>query len=171
MCERSGVRVAGSDPCFGLWLILHDRDYNQANRRRRVQASVLQPEEGAQRPLLLGRCSAVHPGRRVSLQPVRVRGQGVSQGAASTPKIANRRRTSGRERLLLPPTHTPSAALRMHGTATAPSEASSDRSASSPSACHSGRTSSMYWRRSGRSTRRPDPSARGSVAGRVCMAS
>lgn len=46
MCERSGVRVARSNPCFELWLILHDQDYNQPNRRERVQADLkaLRPE-------------------------------------------------------------------------------------------------------------------------------
>ena len=46
MCERAGVRVARSNPCFELWLILHDRDYNRPNRRQQVQADLkdLRPE-------------------------------------------------------------------------------------------------------------------------------
>lgn len=46
MCEHSGVRVARSNPCFELWLILHDRDYNRPNHRRQVQADLkaLRPE-------------------------------------------------------------------------------------------------------------------------------
>ena len=40
MCERSGIRVARSNPCFELWLILHDRDYNRPNRRQQVQADL-----------------------------------------------------------------------------------------------------------------------------------
>ena len=40
LCERSGVRVARSNPCFELWLILHDRDYNRPNRRQSVQADL-----------------------------------------------------------------------------------------------------------------------------------
>lgn len=40
MCEHSGVRVARSNPCFELWLILHDQDYNRPNRRQRIQADL-----------------------------------------------------------------------------------------------------------------------------------
>lgn len=46
MCKQSGVRVARSNPCFELWLILHDQDYNRPNRRQQVQADLkdLRPE-------------------------------------------------------------------------------------------------------------------------------
>ena len=46
MCKQSGVRVARSNPCFELWLILHDQDYNRPNHRQRVQADLkaLRPE-------------------------------------------------------------------------------------------------------------------------------
>lgn len=46
LCERSGVRVARSNPCFELWLILHEKDYNRPNRRQSVQADLkaLRPE-------------------------------------------------------------------------------------------------------------------------------
>ena len=40
MCEHSGIRVARSNPCFELRLILHDRDYNRPNRRQQVQADL-----------------------------------------------------------------------------------------------------------------------------------
>lgn len=38
--------MARSNPCFELWLILHDRDYNRPNRRQSVQADLraLRPE-------------------------------------------------------------------------------------------------------------------------------
>lgn len=46
LCERSGVHLARSNPCFELWLILHDQDYNRPNRRQSVQAHLkaLRPE-------------------------------------------------------------------------------------------------------------------------------
>ena len=46
LCEQSGVGVARSNPCFELWLILHEKDYNRPNRRQSVQADlkVLRPE-------------------------------------------------------------------------------------------------------------------------------
>ena len=37
LCERNGVRVARSNPCFELWLILHERDYNGYRSRHAVQ--------------------------------------------------------------------------------------------------------------------------------------
>ena len=39
-CEQHGVRVARSNPCFELWLILHERDYNQPNHRSKVQSAL-----------------------------------------------------------------------------------------------------------------------------------
>ena len=37
LCEQHGVKVARSDPCFELWLILHERDYDQPCDRREAQ--------------------------------------------------------------------------------------------------------------------------------------
>ena len=37
LCAQKGVGVARSDPCFELWLILHECDYNQACTRFDVQ--------------------------------------------------------------------------------------------------------------------------------------
>lgn len=37
LCEQHGVEVARSDPCFELWLILHERDYDQPCDRRKAQ--------------------------------------------------------------------------------------------------------------------------------------
>ena len=45
-CERHGVGVARSDPCFELWLILHERDYDRPCDRREAQRELerLRPE-------------------------------------------------------------------------------------------------------------------------------
>lgn len=37
LCERNGVRVARSNPCFELWLILHEGDYDGYRSRHDVQ--------------------------------------------------------------------------------------------------------------------------------------
>ena len=55
LCESSGVHVARSDPCFELWLVLHERDYDRACTRRDVQRKLasLRPEydrDGAKTP-------------------------------------------------------------------------------------------------------------------------
>lgn len=46
LCQRNGIRIARSNPCFELWLILHETDYNKPNSRHRVQAFLheLRPE-------------------------------------------------------------------------------------------------------------------------------
>ena len=36
-CEQHGVSVARSDPCFELWLILHEQDYDRSCDHRDVQ--------------------------------------------------------------------------------------------------------------------------------------
>jgi hypothetical protein len=45
-CLEAGVRVARSNPCFELWLILHERDYDKPSDRHEVQAFLqrLRPE-------------------------------------------------------------------------------------------------------------------------------
>ena len=45
-CRDNNVRVARSNPCFELWLILHERDYNQPNHHHVVQKDLknLRPE-------------------------------------------------------------------------------------------------------------------------------
>ncbi len=37
LCESAGILVGRSDPCFELWLVLHERDYDQSCDRHRVQ--------------------------------------------------------------------------------------------------------------------------------------
>ena len=46
LCRVHGVRVGRSDPCFELWLVLHERDYDRPNDRRAMQAALqaLRPE-------------------------------------------------------------------------------------------------------------------------------
>lgn len=46
MCEARGVGVARSNPCFELWLILHEQDYDKPDDRHCVQAHFcrLRPE-------------------------------------------------------------------------------------------------------------------------------
>ena len=46
LCRNRGIRVARSDPCFELWLILHERDYDGLSDRHEVQAELrrLRPE-------------------------------------------------------------------------------------------------------------------------------
>lgn len=46
LCESNGVGVARSNPCFELWLILHERDYDRPDHRDVVQRELkkLRPE-------------------------------------------------------------------------------------------------------------------------------
>ena len=46
LCEQLGVKVGRSNPCFELWLILHEKDYTQPNSRHQVQRVLqnLRPE-------------------------------------------------------------------------------------------------------------------------------
>ena len=55
LCEQHGVEVARSDPCFELWLILHERDYDRPCDHREAQRELggLRPEydrDGAKMP-------------------------------------------------------------------------------------------------------------------------
>ena len=45
-CNGWGIGVARSNPCFELWLILHERDYDKPNSRHAVQndLAALRPE-------------------------------------------------------------------------------------------------------------------------------
>ena len=46
LCKASGVHIARSNPCFELWLILHERDYDRPQNRRDMQRELrrLRPE-------------------------------------------------------------------------------------------------------------------------------
>lgn len=50
-CESNGVGVARSNPCFELWLILHEQDHDRPDHRRAAQARLaeLRPEYDADR--------------------------------------------------------------------------------------------------------------------------
>ena len=37
VCEVNGIGVARSNPCFELWLVLHEADYNKPDGRTEVQ--------------------------------------------------------------------------------------------------------------------------------------
>ena len=39
MCEANGLGVASSNPCFDLWLVLHEREYERPESRRGIQNS------------------------------------------------------------------------------------------------------------------------------------
>jgi hypothetical protein len=39
-CESNGIGVARSNPCFELWLILHEGDYDKACTRQQVQVDL-----------------------------------------------------------------------------------------------------------------------------------
>ena len=45
-CQQNGIRVGPSNPCFELWLVLHDQDHNAPVRPDQIQSilSQLQPE-------------------------------------------------------------------------------------------------------------------------------
>ena len=40
LCERHGIGVARSDPCFELWLILHEREYDRPCSRVEAQTEL-----------------------------------------------------------------------------------------------------------------------------------
>ena len=46
LCQANNVGVARSNPCFELWLILHERDYDRPDHRKDVQRALknLRPE-------------------------------------------------------------------------------------------------------------------------------
>ena len=46
LCQANSVGVARSNPCFELWLILHERDYDRPDHRNAVQRALkkLRPE-------------------------------------------------------------------------------------------------------------------------------
>lgn len=46
LCQSHGINIARSNPCFELWLILHETDYNKPNSRHKVQKFLheLRPE-------------------------------------------------------------------------------------------------------------------------------
>lgn len=51
LCESNGVRIGRSNPCFELWLILHEQDHNRYEERHMVQSILgdLRPEYDKER--------------------------------------------------------------------------------------------------------------------------
>lgn len=47
-CERDGVKVAKSNPCFELWIILHFESYDRAGTRHDVQRALKRLCDGAE---------------------------------------------------------------------------------------------------------------------------
>ena len=46
LCKANGIGVARSNPCFEVWLILHEQDYDRPDDRHQVQSALqrLRPE-------------------------------------------------------------------------------------------------------------------------------
>ena len=51
LCESNGIYVGRSNPCFELWLILHERDHNRYETRHQMQSILgdLRPEYDTRR--------------------------------------------------------------------------------------------------------------------------
>ena len=51
LCETNGVRIGRSNPCFELWLILHERDQHRHEERQTMQSILgdLRPEYDRER--------------------------------------------------------------------------------------------------------------------------
>ncbi len=90
MCEQVGVRVARSNPCFELWLILHEDDYDKPDGRHVVQAHLkkLRPEydkRGAKMPDCADLVTRVEEAeRRAEMQLTRREDEGLPYGPPST---------------------------------------------------------------------------------------
>lgn len=54
-CQQNCIRVGASNPCFELWLVLHDQDYNAPVRSDQIQSilSQLRPEYRRRRSKVL----------------------------------------------------------------------------------------------------------------------
>lgn len=46
LCENNGIRIARSNPCFELWLVLHEQEFDRPDSRHAVQEKLegLRPE-------------------------------------------------------------------------------------------------------------------------------
>ena len=46
LCERHGIHIGRSNPCFELWLVLHEMDFDRAENRHEMQKILesLRPE-------------------------------------------------------------------------------------------------------------------------------
>jgi RloB-like protein len=90
LCERVGVGVGRSNPCFEVWLILHEADFDRPDDRHGVQAHLrrLRPEYGPADgkmpncPDLVGRVEQAE--RRAEAQLTRRESEGNPYGRPST---------------------------------------------------------------------------------------
>lgn len=89
-CVQAGVGVARSNPCFELWLILHEEDYNKSNGSKAVQAHLkkLRPEydpKGAKTPDCADLVERVEKAEdRAEKQLIRRKEEGTPFGPPST---------------------------------------------------------------------------------------
>lgn len=89
-CEANGVAVARSNPCFEVWLVLHERDYDKPDGRHAVQTLLrtIRPEydpNGAKTPDcadLVTRIDAAE--KRAVIQLARREAEGAPYGSPST---------------------------------------------------------------------------------------
>ena len=49
LCETNGIGVARSNPCFEVWLILHEQDYDRPDDRHQVQRELQRLRPGIRR--------------------------------------------------------------------------------------------------------------------------
>ena len=90
LCESNGVGVARSNPCFELWLILHEADFDRPDGRDKVKRELarLRPEYNPNRRKIpdceemLNRLEDAE--RRGGKQLQRREGEGMPFGAPST---------------------------------------------------------------------------------------
>ena len=88
LCEQAGVGVARSNPCFELWLILHERDFDAMCNRHRIQDELarLRPdyEQSGSKTLddLVARVRDAE--KRAARQLVRRRQEGIAYNNPST---------------------------------------------------------------------------------------
>ena len=90
LCEAGRVEVGRSNPCFEVWLILHEEDYDKPGDRHTVQArlAVLRPEydkKGAKTPNCTDLVARVEEAeRRADTQLARREDEGEPYGDLST---------------------------------------------------------------------------------------
>jgi len=80
LCENNGIGVARSNPCFEVWLILHEEDYDRPDDRHQVQETLqqLRPEynkTGAKIPNYAEMVCRVHDAEKRAQDQLRRREQ------------------------------------------------------------------------------------------------
>lgn len=90
ICHQAGVGVGRSNPCFEIWLILHEADYNKPDGRHAVQAHLkkLRPEydkDGPKTPDCADLVTRVEKAeQRAEMQLARREEEGAPYGPPST---------------------------------------------------------------------------------------